>query len=165
MWSGRSLRANLDMTLFTTAYIVPEAHAANLVPADGWQTADALHDALASFALEPGCTSPGTVVTVMMEFLSEYGIEMPSDDGHISAERFGPLAGIVCICGGEETSPFLRQLDRMMLMESQLGGYYEDFTGATWPEAGKEMLKVFNFIRDGLVKQQKSGGIYILCVR
>ncbi len=152
------------MTLCATAYIVPESEAAKLVPDAGWETADALNHALNSYAVQPGCTSPGTVVTVLMEFLAEYGIEMPTEDGQISTERFGPSAGIVCICSGEETSPFLRQLDKMMLMESQLGGYYEDYTGETWPDAGNEMLKVFNFIRDGLVKQQKTGGIYILCV-
>lgn len=153
------------MTLFATAYIVPDSWAASLVPEGGWSSLKSLHEALNSFSVVPGCTSPGLVVNTLLEFLAEYGIDMPADEDHPQLKTLSSLEGVVCVVSGEETSSFLRQLDRMMLMESQLGGYYEDYTGETWPEAGKEMLKVFNFIRDGLVKQQKTGGIYVLTVR
>ena len=94
----------------------------------------------------------GSVVAIAMEYLAEKGISLPVNDSHstIRAIMSADLSLAMC-CDANQAGSIATAMHELHIDESELAGYYAEFTGEEWNNASDALKEGLDYIKRTLL--------------
>jgi hypothetical protein len=103
----------------------------------------------------PAYSFSGSVVSVAVEYLEGRGVSLPVNDSHatVRAMLSTDLSLVMC-CDAEQAGAIVAAMQQLQIDDSDLGGYYAEFTGEEWDRASEALGEGLDYIRRTLLLAQ-----------